>query len=280
MPFHGVLPERRALFRPEPAGDVGVSDAAAWRLNPAHRYLYDKLRLALAQGLPAAPCGVDPLAMGLPPEAELIVKPITNLAGMSLNVEFARANALPERAGSFWCQRLRGEQSSTDCLVRNGETLWQGHTLASPERDRERPLYWRLGADLREREPVVAAFVIRFLHGYTGMCNLEMIDGRVIEAHLRGSNGFFDRYPAGFVAAWAELADHGTWQGLPPLGRGFVYSLFGDGELPPEAEQIAAAAGLTLNRDRHTPDRLGILYGGDLDVIQAAAAELISNLTY
>ena len=92
MPFVGVLPERRHLFEPQPQRAVAVSDSAAWRLNPEYRHIYDKLRLALDAGLVAAPCGVAPDDLGVAPEDEVFVKPITNLAGMGLNARTLRAD--------------------------------------------------------------------------------------------------------------------------------------------------------------------------------------------
>lgn len=278
MPFLGVLPERRALFQPEPERPVAVNDAAAWRLNPDHRRVYDKLAVALDQGLVAAPCGVSPLDLGLAPSAPLFVKPITNLAGMSLGAGRCRAGQIGEPGncppGHFWCEYLRGAQTSSDCLVLDGQPLWYAHTAAAAQRNRQRPLWWRVGVPLAELEPALARWVTAWLPGYTGICNLEMIGGRVIEAHLRGSNGFFDLYGDGFIASWVALVDQRRWQPPPALPGGCVASLFGSGPIPADADRVAASYRVSVTPDPHSDDRVAIVRGRDPDAVLAALAAL------
>lgn len=237
MPFIGVLPERNHIFQPSPRTAVPVSDAAAWRLNPNHRHLYDKLSIALEAGLTAAPCGVDPREYGIAGDELVFVKPIMNLAGMALDACAMRADAVPMTAGRFWCERLTGEQTSSDCLVQDGEPVWLIHTLASKERSAERPLVWEVGATSPRLDALTADWVRRNLPGYTGLCNLELIGGRPIEAHLRGSNGFFEFYGQDFVAAWVALMDGGPFRPPPPAPGGFIISVFGGGGADPGSDQ-------------------------------------------
>ena len=274
MPFLGVLPERRHLFQPHPRSDIGVNDAEAWRLNPGHRRVYDKLALALAQGLTAAPCGVSPLAMGLPPEQPVFVKPITNLAGMSLNARALPAAAVPAEPGSFWCTLVEGRQTSTDCLVRDGEVLWRAHTRAADERDHNRPIWWEIGVQHGADHAVIDAWVAANLAGYTGLCNLELIDDTVIEAHLRGSNGFFDFYGAAFFAAWVALVDHRDWRDPGPITGGALVSLFGHHPLPPDTGAIAQEFGVAITPDPHTADRVAVIRGPRLTPALAARQRL------
>lgn len=259
MPFVGVLPERRHLFRPEPRSEVAVSDSAAWRLNPKHRHVYDKLRLALEAGLTAAPCGVAPMDLGVDAEDIIFVKPITNLAGMGLDARAMAAGKVPAEPGSFWCQRLEGVHTSTDCLVESGEVCWFAHTRGSDERDASRPVYWEIGIDLTEREPWIADWVRRNLAGYSGICNIELIGGLPIEAHLRGSNGFFDFYGPDFIPAWVALSDGGPWTPPPPVNGGFIISVFGAADLGEANRKAAADAGVDLQPDLSTPGRSAIL---------------------
>lgn len=263
MPFIGVLPERAALFRPQPRCDVAVSDAAAWRLNSRHRRI-DKLQLALDAGLRAAPCGVDPRDCGIGPGERVFVKPQLNLAGMAIGARSVPADAVPLEPGAFWCELLTGVQTSSDCLVADGEPVWLAHTVASAERSGARPLVWEVGTGAALAlqawlAPLVTDWVRRNLAGYTGICNLELIGGRPIEAHLRGSNSFFDLYGEGFLPAWVALADGAACRPPPPVPGGYVISVFGDGDV--DASLIAAAAeqGVAVRPDPHTPDRIAIL---------------------
>ncbi len=259
MPFIGVLPERKYLFAPEPRVDLPVSDAAAWRLNPAHRHIYDKLRLALDAGLTAAPCGVAPMDLGIAPEAEVFVKPITNLAGMGLSARSVRADAVPLEPGSYWSERLTGMHTSSDCLVQDGEPRWFAHTRGSDEKDASRPIYWEIGADLPEAEAWISDWVQRNLAGYTGLCNIELIGGRPIEAHLRGSNGFFDLYGPDFMRAWVALVDGDDFSPPPPIPGGYVISVFGEADLGDEHLQAAESMGVKVQPDPSTPGRAAIL---------------------
>ena len=272
--FIGVLPERAHLFQPEPRSEVAVNDAAAWRLNPAHRSVYDKLGVALAAVLRAAPCGVDPLACGLTPDDWVFVKPIVNLAGMALQARAVRADVVPNDPGLFWCERLEGEHTSTDCLVREGEVVWLAHTSASERKDHERPLYWDVGVERPELDARVRDWVARHLTGYTGLCNLEMIGGRPIEAHLRGSNGFLELYGPAFVPAWVALMDGEPFQAPPSVPGGLVISLFGAGSLTDAQTALISAAGAISRPDPHTSDRIAVILCPD----KARGLELIERL--
>ncbi|ANB03373.1 hypothetical protein [Ectothiorhodospira sp. BSL-9] len=265
MPFVGVLPERKYLFRPEPRRQVAVSDAAAWRLNPRHRHVYDKLRLALEAGLTAAPCGVAPMDLGVAPKEEVFVKPITNLSGMGLDARAMRAGDVPAEPGSFWCQRLTGLHTSTDCLVQEGVVRWFAHTRASAEKDAARPIYWEIGAALPELESWIHDWVERHLAGYSGLFNIELIGGQPIEAHLRGSNGFFDFYGADFLPAWVSLADGEAFTPPPAPEGGFVISVFGEADLSKVNLQAAESAGVRVQPDDSTPGRAAILRCHDLE---------------
>ena len=273
MPFLGVRPERKYLFTPSPKTDVAVNDVHAWRLNQKHRHVYNKLHIALSQGLQAAPSGVSPLLMGLQAEDACFVKPIFNLGGMSLNTVSTKAQEISEStinqaqnngencaAGSFWCEFLTGSQTSSDVLVLNGQPKWYAHTKAADKRNKNRPIYWEIGADCSELEPSLERFIQRELAGYTGLCNIEMIGNNIIEAHLRGSNAFFDYYCDGFMAAWVKLVDHQVWEGLEPIEQGCLYSIFGLQALPENAEAHVEGMGARLYRDGIMHDRQGIIF--------------------
>jgi len=274
MPFVGVLPDRVGLFQPQPHHAAAVSDAAAWQLNPRHRHIYDRLSLALAVGLAAAPCGVDPIACGVEASRTLFVKPIINLAGMALQARAVPATEIPIEPGSFWCERLVGEQSSSDLLVDRGEPFWFAHTIASSERDAGRPCYWRVGVDRPDLEPILRHWIGKLLPDYSGLCNIELIDGRPIEIHLRGSNGFFDLYGEHFIAAWVALIDQQQRRPPPPIPGGVVISLFGS--QPPTPAMIAAlqAQAISVQIDHHTADRSAILRSRDVTAALAAWREM------
>lgn len=259
MPFIGVLPERTHLFNPQPKAEVGVSDAAAWRLNPRHRHLYNKLDLALGAGLRAAPCGVDPRDLGFAPEDQVFVKPMLNLAGMALSARAVSADCVPFEPGSFWCERLQGAHTSSDALVHEGRAIWFAHTRGAAQKDAERSIYWEIGVDAPELQAWLEGWIAEHLQGYTGLCNIEMIGARPIEVHLRGSNGFFDFYGPDFLPAWVALMDGELCEIPPPVPGGLVISIFGVGELDTTQRGIIEASGVALHPDAHSTDRIAIL---------------------
>jgi hypothetical protein len=278
VPFLGVLPDRLQVFQPQPRAQVAVNDANAWRLHPTHRHVYDKLALALRAGLRAAPCGVDPRDCGVDEKQTVFVKPIVNLGGMAVRARAVPVDAVPHEPGSFWSERLEGPHTSTDCLVQEGRAVWFAHTRGSDEKDLERPIYWEVGAPLGALEPIVAAWVERLVPGYTGLCNLEMIGGRPIEMHLRGSNGFFDFYGLDFMRAWVALVDGDPgFAPPPPIPGGYVISVFGDVEIDEARCEAARSQGVRVDLDHRTPGRSAILRCRDraaglalLDALRAA----------
>src|SRR6187551_3799271 len=79
MPVCEADPWRLQYFAGVPCPDnvrVPTEDSDAWLWYPAHRWVYDKIAVALSQGLEAAPHGV------MPPCFPVFSKPIVNLRGM------------------------------------------------------------------------------------------------------------------------------------------------------------------------------------------------------
>ena len=58
--------------------NIPTEDADAWTWNPRHRWVYDKLAIALSQGLEAGPHGTTP------PFFPVFSKPVYNLKGMGV----------------------------------------------------------------------------------------------------------------------------------------------------------------------------------------------------
>ncbi len=239
MPFCGVAPGRQHLFsKLAPRTDIAVSDAEAWRLSPRHRWLYNKLELALLQNISAAPLGVSPLSLGFDAQDQVFVKPIINLWGLSRGAQCLRVAQLPELPGYMWSRYLQGEHLSSDVLVKNGTALWFAHTLASTEKDQARALYWQIGVARAEVESFLCAWIAQNLGDYTGLCNFELIDAVMIEAHLRGSNGFLEFYGEEWLPAWVRLVDDHDWQAPPPIRGGFVISVFTQNNAPLHINQV------------------------------------------
>ena len=106
MPIHEADPWRLQYFaRVETAADITTEDADAWQWYPAHRWVYDKLAVALSQGLEAGPHGTPP------PRFPVFSKPITNLKGMGAGSCVLNSEADYQRhyaPGHFWMTLLDG----------------------------------------------------------------------------------------------------------------------------------------------------------------------------
>src|ERR1700709_2729491 len=91
--------------------DVPIEDSDAWTWFPRHRWVYDKLAVALSQRIPAAPHGV------MPPAFPVFSKPIMNLRGMGIGsqvIASAEDYAVASTPGHFWMELLQGEHVSSD----------------------------------------------------------------------------------------------------------------------------------------------------------------------
>ena len=79
--------------------NIPTEDSDAWMWNPAHRWVYDKLAVALSQNLDAGPHGTPPLRF------PVFSKPIINLKGMGVGSRVLRSEAEYDEyyaPGHFW----------------------------------------------------------------------------------------------------------------------------------------------------------------------------------
>jgi hypothetical protein len=228
MPICEVDPWRMQYFEPVACpADVLISteDADSWAWYPRHRWVYDKVAVALSQGLDAAPHGVEPRSF------PVFSKPITNLKGMGVGSRVLRnaSDYLTHYApGHMWMTLLEGRHVSSDVAVLNGETKWWRHATGHPGPEGTFD-HWVLHAEHdAEIEQGCGAWIAKNLAGYTGMLNLETIGGRIIEVHLRFADQWPDLYGKGWVEALVRLYQHERWD-YPDAERrdGYSVVLFG-----------------------------------------------------
>lgn len=230
--------------------DIPAADGDAWRWNPRHRGVYNKLELALGQGIRAAPHGVVPDAF------PVFSKPIMNLHGMGAGSRVLADEADYDRnyqPGHMWMELLEGDHVSSDAAVVEGTPRWFRHAtgLAAGEGMFD---YWTVHAgSFVALEAYLASWIGANLSGYTGMVNFETIGGRIIEAHLRLTDQWPDLYGG---RAWVEavigLYARGGWDfDDSPRRDGYSLALFGPAQSgyrhPPQAlaEEVASFPGIT-----------------------------------
>jgi hypothetical protein len=228
MPIYECDPWRLQYFAQVPCPpDVHIptDDVDAYKFNPGHRWIYDKLRVAQSQGLE---CGLHD---STPPRFPVFCKPVTNLKGMGAGTSILRGERDFRRSckpGDFWSKLLTGEHVSTDWAVVCGDTVWCRHAHGVPGIAGTFD-YWIIEARSRGRlERYCRDWIRRHLPGYTGMVNIEIIGGRIIEAHLRFSDQWPDLYGPGWLEAVVRLYQRGCWD-YPDDRRADGYSvvLFG-----------------------------------------------------
>jgi len=211
MPVLERDPWRLQYFEHVPCPEhvvIPTDDPDCWLLSPAHRWIYDKLKVAETQALTAGPHGVMPASF------PVFSKPVTNLKGMGIGSRVIRSAAEMEHGyapGHMWMPLLEGEHVSTDCAVENGRVAWLRHATGLAWDD-GMFRYWTIHA---QAFPGLAAhlagWVDAHMAGYTGMMNFETIDGTIIEAHLRFADQWCDLYGAGWVEALVRLYAEGHW---------------------------------------------------------------------
>jgi hypothetical protein len=224
MPIRQTDPWREQFFAHVPCPEdviIPTKDWEAWTLYPAHRWIYDKLAVALSQGLDAAPHGV------VPPNFPVFSKPMMNLRSMGAgslpipDIETYRASLQP---GHFWCTLLTGAHVSTDAAIVDGQAVWWRHATGTTTLGGTFD-NWHIHAEaMPEIEDWCGGWARTHLAGYTGMVNFETIGNRIIEAHLRFADQWPDLYGPGWVEALVRLYAEGDWTFDDP-GRQDAFSV-------------------------------------------------------
>jgi hypothetical protein len=228
MPICEIDPWRMQYFEHVACpADVFISteDSDSWNWYPRHRWVYDKIAVALSQGLAAAPHGVEP------PAFPVFSKPITNLKGMGVGSRVLRdaADYVTHYApGHMWMTLLEGRHVSSDVAVLDGAPVWWRHATGKLGTEGTFDHWTVHAAADPEIEARAGGWIGRHLAGYTGMINLETIGGHIIEVHLRFADQWPDLYGAGWVEALVGLYQHGRWD-YPDTDRrdGYSVVLFG-----------------------------------------------------
>jgi hypothetical protein len=271
--------------------NIPTEDCDAWQWYPRQRWIYDRLAVALSQGLEAGPHGTPV------PRFPVFSKPIINLKGMGVGSRVLRSQADYDRhyaPGHIWMTNLEGRHVSSDIAVVDGGPRWWRHVTGKPAGEGTFD-YWLIHA---EPDPALEAYcggwIETHLRGYTGMLNLETIGGRIIEAHLRFADQWPDLYGPGWVDALVGLYERQEWDFEDDdRSEGYSVVLFGPSghryQHPPAelVKDVARMPGvtsvqITFHQDRAPEShamppggfRLAIVNGFDLNAAQAARERL------
>ncbi len=272
--------------------NIPTEDCDAWLWYPAQRWVYDKLAVALSQNLEAGPHGIEPSRF------PVFSKPITNLKGMGVGSRVLQSEADYERhytPGHFWMTYLEGRHVSSDIAVVDGVPRWWRHVTGKPAGGGTFD-YWLVHAEPDAGlEAYCSAWIGKHLPGYTGMLNLETIDQKIIEAHLRFADQWPDLYGPGWVDALVGLYERREWEFedddrsegysvvlFGPNGRRYRHPHAGTGRARSAHMPGVTSVQVTFHEDRSPEQhamppggfRLAIVNGFDLRAAQAAREQL------
>jgi hypothetical protein len=237
---------------------IPTDDPLAYRLFPAHRWVYSKLRICETQGLEHGPHGIAPARF------PVFSKPIYNLRGMGVGGRLLRSRReyeLAETPGHLWMPFLTGPHVSSDVAVVDGEPAWWRHTRGAARGDGTFDYWAVLAEPLPAVEVAAGAWLRRHLGGYSGFVNVETIGGTIIEAHLRFADQWVDLYGAGWLDAVVGLYADGGWRFAGDARRaGYSVVLFGRHGIrwTVEADAVSAlrrVAGVSSIQVTFHPDR-------------------------
>ena len=227
---------------------IPTDDEEAYRLYPAHRWIYNKLLVCETQGLEHGPHGIPPSRF------PVFSKPIYNLRGMGVGGKVLRSREEYDREqepGYLWMPVLAGEHVSSDVAVVDGAPVWWRHTTGLALGDGTFD-HWTVRAEpLPAIEAYGGEWCRRHLKGYSGFVNLETIGGAIIEGHLRFADQWVDLYGPGWLESVVELYARGRWHFADPARRtGYSVVLFGKHGVswaidPAEVDALRHVAGVS-----------------------------------
>ena len=163
-------------------------DIDVWNSSDIHQddlWIFDKLIVSKKLGYICGPKGVD-----VPESGYYIIRPCVNLLGMGRGAEIRWLDAGRDTAeqmpdGFFWCQVFKGRHLSIDFQDRQQVLCVEGI------KDDNDPLWkwkkWKRTDDTFIHYP---DFIMDQLKGEYKYINIEMIDGNIIEIHLRRNPDF------------------------------------------------------------------------------------------
>jgi hypothetical protein len=185
--------------------DIPINDMDVWNMYPEYRWLYNKMNLCEYQKIKHAPMPIEPK------EYPIILKPITNLYGMGLNIKLL--NNEKEfydnwYSNNFWMEYFTGNHYSYDIIILNGiiqfSVCFQG---IKDDNLIGKFKYWIYIK--RELSPIIYKLINDKFTTYSGVLNVEVIDDNIIECHLR--MGDIDIFPTiklleGIIATYQGLS--------------------------------------------------------------------------
>lgn len=227
-----------------------------YKAHPEFRWLFNKLEVALRQGLHAGPAGTAPQKNGI-----YVSRPIYNTYGMGIGAKkFVYDESMKDDLinhavippGHFWCEWLNGPQLSIDYQVREDFKTWEVRSIWEGEHYSDDNLtkfkHWTKLDPSHAPSPYLVPLDVpwfgtdatRKIREMVSGFNIEMRSRRVVEVHLRHGNDTLDHLPVGTTVTpvWEDMeipegaefesnltegmTDNGAHGHLSNIRRGFL----------------------------------------------------------
>lgn len=169
------------------------NDIIAYQMFPEYNSVYNKLELFKYQNIPSNPLPIKPT------QFPVVIKPIINLMGMGMDATMINSieefNDFKSINGFFWCEYLNGKHHSWDLIINKGKVIY--HVVFEGIKFEEKEKFglfkcWKM-VKLKIIKIINRLIKDKF-NDYTGHLNIETINGKIIEAHLRmGDIDFCDK---------------------------------------------------------------------------------------
>lgn len=163
--------------------ELTLTDPEAWQeLNINDRWIYDKLLLSCKLGYKCGPAG-----MPVPEKGSYIVRPITNMMGLSQHArhEFLHDSTEKLHPGEFWCEIFEGDHYSID--YHWGEPV----LFVKGEQNKTDLEKWDLWKKVDEFFCELPMWLHNIALRYEWF-NVEIIGHKIIEVHARQNPDFQD----------------------------------------------------------------------------------------
>lgn len=206
----------------EPIEDVVIccNDTAAWKMYPDHNWVYNKLELCKSQDIESGPHGVKPSF------EPVFSKPIINLYGNNLRAQkIFNWEDKEYYPGHFWMPVLNGTHLSTDMVLVDGVHQWSYTMQAFEDEDGNISRYESANGEFEELLDKAKLWALNKLNGYTGIVNIETINGKIIDCHLRMTPRFVDLYNGGWLDSVVMLYSKLNWSYDQGTKHGYSYTL-------------------------------------------------------
>lgn len=171
-----------------------INDSDVWTSCPTeHLWIYDKLILAKKLGYSAGPAGIC-----VPKPDWYVVRPITNCRMMGLGAY--RAWLIPDRDnipdGYFWCEWFSGRHITIDYNFGQQSLTAEGIKFTNSLN--------RFSSWEKIDYPYKLPDCLQQVADVSEWLNIELIDGKIIEAHLRYNDDFSGHNGSKIWPVWTD----------------------------------------------------------------------------